>query len=106
MDAGAGVNHREVRDRLAEQLLSQPGWAQHSEHDHHFIHVFTGVHVIVYPTEITVLFGAVEGQRYDKAVGASTRYHPSISIISVLEVAAALVTARQIARPPGPANRG
>lgn len=89
------MNHRTMRQRVAEQLADRVGWQPHPEQDHHFRHLETGVHILVYGTEINVTFGPFAGVRYDRAVAASFKYFPSLALASALEVADALVSARR-----------
>lgn len=90
------MNHKQVREAIASRLLTQPGWEQHPEHDHHFRHPPSGVHVLVYGQQVSVTFGRKQGSRYDKAVAASTRYFAELSVESALEVAEALVFRRLV----------
>lgn len=92
------MNHRTVAAQLADELLGDKGWDRPLEH--HLRHEGTGVHVLVYGARVEIVFGAEPGHRYDKAVGTSTTYYPSTAIAAVLEVARALVFARQMLRAP------
>ena len=90
------MNHRHIAGQLAAALADRPGWERHLEH--HFRHRDTGVHLMVYGLEITVVFGKIEGGLHDKAVSASTRYYPKLGLAAALEVAEALVFQRTVQR--------
>ncbi len=92
------MNHKQVRAQLVKELGARPGWQQHPEQDHHFRHAETGVHILIYANELSVTFGPLPGQRYDKAVGAKTTHFPSLAIAAVLEVADALVEVRRLTK--------
>jgi hypothetical protein len=92
------MNHKTIRQKLVKELAERPGWQQHPEQDHHFRHAETDVHILIYTTELLVAFGALPGQRYDKAVGAKTTHFPSLAIAAVLEVADALVEVRRLTK--------
>lgn len=92
------MNHRQVAGKLAEQLLVDPGWDRPLEH--HLRHSQTGVHVQVYGARVEIVFGPGPHGLYDKAVGADTVYTPSTALAALVEVARALVLARQLAYRP------
>lgn len=94
------MNQQEAERRVVAQLMQQPGWGKHPVHPFHYRHEAAGVHVMIYPTELSVVFGA-PGRQYDKAVSASTRHFPALAIASVVDVAHALV---EVALPAGVAQ--
>lgn len=86
------MNLRELTAALAAALDGEPGWQQRK--DHQFSHTATGVHIMVYGQELSVVFGPLQGQSWDKALAAKTTYTPTLALESTLEVARALVAAR------------
>lgn len=89
------MKHSEVRDRIAGLLLDQPGWEQNPRIDHDFRHPHTGVHVLVYEAHIKITFGHLRDSNQDQAVTTSTRFFPNVAIASAVEIAEAMVAARQ-----------
>jgi hypothetical protein len=90
------VNHRRVQQLVADHLLDRPGWERHPEQEFHFRHRDAGVHVMIYGSEVSVVFTPRDPGGRDRAVGASTRFFPQLSIDSALEVADALVFQRSV----------
>jgi hypothetical protein len=87
-----------VQKAVAAGLAGQPGWEQHPDHDHHFQHLETGVHIRIYRGELAVTFGELAGVPYEKAAIAKTGVYPTLAITSILEVAGALVEVRRLAK--------
>lgn len=88
------MNHRLMRERLAAALATRPGWAQVPGEDHHFRHADAGVHLMVYGTEISLVFARLGDRSQERAVSASFRYSPSLALASILDVADAIVAVR------------
>ncbi len=83
-----------VYRRLAGRVAGQPGWAQDPLLAHQLCHAATGVRIMVFRTEISVVFTNPDGGAADLAVSASTRFFPEAAIVAAAEVARALVLAR------------
>jgi hypothetical protein len=92
------MNHHQMQDKLAERLAGRDGWEQHPKQPYHFRHVDAGVHIMVYATTVAVVFGPLEGQKFDKSVNASFTHFPALALDSMLEVAEALVAVRTAKR--------
>lgn len=89
------MNHAIVMAQLSGRLSTRAGWERHPERDHHYQHLETGVHILVYLDSVAVTFGRSGDHHLDRAVSASTRFYPLLAICSILEVADALVCGRQ-----------
>ncbi len=82
-----------VLERIARGLADEPGWDRLAG-PQRFRHAATGVYIVVYGSEVAVVFGRDEVLRQEKAVCAKLAYYPGLAIASALEVARALVAQR------------
>lgn len=92
--------------RLADQLLVQVGWIRHPERPGCFQHPETGLHVMVFPGEITLTLGADEHGRPDRGLSVRTAYYPQAGIDMIVEVAQALVLKRTVEAQRGRPRKG